>query len=246
MKYASIGVLLSVALLPAQSLAEPAPVTDLGAASGQDIAVLKQQLEQASRLQVQTQQSLQSLQSEVDELRGMLETQNHQMQQMLQRQRELYQELDRRLASAPATPVPSVPTTGEGEGDKTAELSESAVYQNAVNLVLKEKQYDQAIPAFYDFINQYPSSELTPNARYWLGQLLFNKGERKDANAQFEAVVNQYPNSPKRSDAMLKMAMIAQLNSDSANAKTLYNRVIKEYPGSPSAQIARTKLSSLK
>ncbi|RCU49453.1 MULTISPECIES: tol-pal system protein YbgF [Corallincola] len=245
MKYAVIGVLLSVSLIPAQSLAEPAPVKDLGGASEQKVAALEQQLVQSNRLQLQTQQSLQALQSEVDELRGMLETQNHQMQQILQRQRELYQELDRRLANSPVT-TPTVPDSTAGGVSPAEGLTETAAYEKAVNLVLKDKQYDQAIPAFYDFINQYPASDLTPNARYWLGQLLFNKGQRKDANAQFEAVVNQYPNSPKRADAMLKMAMISQLDGDNTGAKNWYNRVIKEYPDSPSAQIARTKVSSLK
>jgi tol-pal system protein YbgF len=240
-KYALLSVLLSVAFNPVQ--AEPAPVKDLGGASSQRITLLEQRFEQSSRQQLQTQQSLVALQNEVDQLRGLLETQNNQLEQMLQRQRELYAELDRRLASGP--PSSSTATT-PAVGDASAALSETAAYDKAVNLVLKDKQYDQAIPAFYDFINQYPASDLTPNARYWLGQLLFNKSQRKEANAQFEAVVNQFPNSPKRADAMLKMAMIAQLDNNTASAKKLYGRVIKEYPDSPSAQIARTKLSSLK
>ena len=45
-------------------------------------------------------------------------------------------------------------------------------------MVLKEKQYDKAIPEFRSFNQKFPqSSHMQPNAHYWLGQLLFNKNE---------------------------------------------------------------------
>ncbi|MCT7655726.1 hypothetical protein MBH78_15875 [Oceanimonas sp. NS1] len=42
-----------------------------------------------------------------------------------------------------------------------------------MNLVLQDKDYNAAIPAFARFITQYPRSTYVPNAHYWLGQLLF-------------------------------------------------------------------------
>ncbi len=49
-------------------------------------------------------QQLQTLLDEVSELRGVTETHSYQLDEILQRQRDLYQEIDRRV-SAIQTPV---------------------------------------------------------------------------------------------------------------------------------------------
>ena len=69
--------------------------------------------------------------------------------------RELYQELDRRVSEAlkPATQVPSTlaaPQTSNSTS-YSANLTENEAYDRAVNMVLKDKQYDNAIPEFRAF-----------------------------------------------------------------------------------------------
>ena len=102
------------------------------------------------------------------------------MEQSQERQRQLYQELDKVANSQPAA-TPAAPAAAAASATPAAaanystNLNENQAY-DAVNMVLKEKNYDKAIPAFEGFIKQYPSSSYVPNAHYWLGQLLFNKG----------------------------------------------------------------------
>ena len=95
------------------------------------------------------------------------------------------------------------------------------------------------------FIKQYPSSSYVPNAHYWLGQLLFNKGDRTGAAAQFSTVANKFSKSPKRADALLKLGMLAQLDGKKAEAKTFYEQVIKGYPNTSPAQLAKQSLAKL-
>ena len=57
---------------------------------------------------------------------------------------------------------------------------------------LKDKRYEQAIPEFEAFNQKYPNSSYAANAHYWLGQLLFNKGELAKARQEFDVVVNQF------------------------------------------------------
>ena len=166
----------------------------------------------------------------MNELRGVTELHTHQLSQVLERQRELYQELDRRVSEAlkPATEVPatiSVDTSTVSQS-YSSDLTENEAYDKALNLVLKDKRYEEAIPAFKRFNENYPQSSYAPNAHYWLGQLLFNKGELAPAEQEFVIVVEQFKESSKRPDALLKLAMVAQQQESNAKAIALYRQLL--------------------
>jgi TolA-binding protein len=78
-------------------------------------------------------------------------------------------------AAAPATPAAGAATPPAAAANYSTNQDENQAYDAAVNMVLKEKNYDKAIPAFEGFIKQFPNSSYVPNAHYWLGQLMFNK-----------------------------------------------------------------------
>ncbi|NKF52444.1 tol-pal system protein YbgF [Shewanella sp. WXL01] len=239
--------ILTAALLSVMSgaMAAPAPVEEIGGGatgSSQDrIAKLERILKAKQQNEFDMQRRLDQLQNEVLELRGLAEQQQYQMDQMLQRQRQLYDDIAK-LSTQPAASIPS-PTTSVDT--PTSSLGETASYEAAVNLVLKERKYEEAIPAFSQFIAQYPQSSYAPNANYWLGQLLYNKGSLDEAKAAFVIVVDKYPQSSKRGDSLVKLGMIAEKQNDKAGASALYNSVLKEYPNSASARLAKQQLSSL-
>jgi tol-pal system protein YbgF len=216
------------------------------------LANLERKLDARNRAQVSVQRQLDELQNEVNELRGVTELHTHQLSQVLNRQRELYQELDRRVSEAlkPANNVPAAilaptATSAEATINYSTNLTENQAYDRAVNLVLKDKEYDKAIPAFQAFNQQYPDSSYAPNAHYWLGQLLFNKAEYSQAKSEFTLVVEQYADSNKRSDAMLKLAMVEHKLNNSAMAKSWYQKVLSQYPDSSAAQLAQPRLNNL-
>jgi tol-pal system protein YbgF len=212
---------------------------------------VERKLDARNRAQVNMQRQLDQLQTEVDSLRGVTELHSHKLSQVLERQRELYQELDRRVSEAlkPANRAPlAIANTGSNivpALNYSSDLTENEAYDRAVNLVLKDKRYDDAIPAFQEFNNKYPNSSSAANAHYWLGQLLFNKTKLNEAKQEFTIVVEQHVDSGKRQDAMLKLAMVAQKQDKIADAISLYQQVIKEYPDSTSAQLAKPRLESL-
>lgn len=257
-------VILSMALASAGVFAQSAPVSDLssGSASGSSETLLRL-LEQSQQRQLDIQRTLDSLAEDVNTLRGETEVHSHQLEQLEERQRELYQELEERFSRFSAnqtqqsTLTPSIPVTtspgsvatpppSQTEVVYSGSISENEAYDRAMNLVLKERKYDQAVPEFRAFIKQFPDSAYAPNAHYWLGQLLFNKGSYPEARGQFEQVVNYYPDSNKRSDAILKLGSIALKNNDMAGAKVFFEKVIAEYPGSTSAKLATSRLDTLK
>lgn len=232
----------------ASALAAPAPVSDVSGGSNDDrIAKLERIIKAKQQVEFDLQRRMDSLQNEVLDLRGITEQQNYQMNQMLQRQRQLYEEIANLTAksSTPAAPTATQvdPTTVAAA---SSTLGETGSYEAAVNLVLKERKYDDAIPAFRDFITQYPDSSYAANANYWLGQLLYNKGDNTAAKQAFSTVVSKFTDSNKRGDSLVKLGMIAEKENDSAGARALYNKVLKEYADSASARLAQQQLSALK
>jgi len=236
--------------------AKPAPVLEIGANSNassgglsQQLATLERKLDARNRAQIAIKMQLDDLQTEVNELRGVTELHTHQLSQVLERQRELYQELDRRVNEAlnakPSVPSAIVAPEATNAVNYSNDLSENESYDRAVNLVLKDKRYEQAIAEFKSFNEKYPNSTYASNAHYWLGQLLFNKGQFKDAAAQFELVVSKYKDSNKRSDALLKLAAVAQKQNNKTRAVVLFKQVIEEYPSSSAAQLAKSRLENL-
>jgi len=240
-------------------LAAQAPVVDVSRNSSSSTPVslseqltnLERKLDARNRAQVNVQSQLDELQTEVNELRGVTELHTHQLSQILERQRELYQELDRRVNEAlkPANSVPAAIVAPQGGSDNSVsysnDLSENEAYDRAVNLVLKDKRYEQAIPEFRAFNTKYPNSTYAANSHYWLGQLLFNKNELAQAKIEFDTVVNQFADSNKRSDAMLKLAMVYQKQNNNTQAIAQYKKLIAEYPDSSAAVLAQTRLDSL-
>ena len=239
-------------------LAAQAPVIDVSSAGliNQSSASLTEQLtsverklDSRNRAQINIQRQLDDLQTQVNELRGVTELHTHQLAQVLERQRELYQELDRRVSEAlkPTTKVPNAIAVNSSTISKnySDDLTENEAYDKALNLVLKDKRYEQAIPAFRSFNQTYPQSTYAPNAHYWLGQLLFNKGELTQAEQEFSLVVQQFKDSNKRPDALLKLAMVAQQQKNVDKAIKLYRQLISGYPDTTSAQLAKPRLESL-
>ncbi|NOI12786.1 tol-pal system protein YbgF [Vibrio hepatarius] len=233
-------------------LAAPAPVSDL---SGSNVASartnesevqrLERLLQNRNRVQLQLQQQVDNMALEISDLRGQLEQNNYEMQQMLQRQRELFIELDKlrsQKAAAPAVETPAPKHKGAAAGKYTTNADEQTAYQNAVDLILKKRDYTGAIAAFQKFQSDYPDSTFSANSHYWLGQLYFAKKQDKDAVKSFAAVVS-YKDSNKRADALVKLGDIATRNNNATQAKKYYQQVLDEYPNSASAKLASERLN---
>jgi tol-pal system protein YbgF len=213
------------------------------------LLILERKDQSRVEAQQRVQQQLDMLQGDVDTIRGSIELHNHQLGQILERQRELYLELQNRFSDLSEQTASAGNSVGviapSAQGDRPAGQSEEQAYQSAVNLILKERNYDDAIPAFQVFLSTFPNSSYTDNAHYWLGQLLFNKQDWDGARLQFESVVNKFADSPKRADAILKLGMVEKSVGNKAKAKRLFEQVVAEYPDATPSRLANEQLKSL-
>ncbi|MGR5235325.1 tol-pal system protein YbgF [Vibrio alfacsensis] len=231
------------------AFAAPAPVSDLNSTSlvsqtrttsESDIERLERLLQNRNRVQLKMQEQIDQMSQEISDLRGQLERNSYEMQQMLQRQRELFVELDRVRGEMKAAPTAET-KPAEMSGKYTSNADEQTAYQSAVDLILKKRDYAGAIAAFQQFQKDYPDSTYSANSHYWLGQLYFAKKQDKEAVKSFAAVVS-YKDSNKRADALVKLGDIAERNNNAVQAKKYYQQVVDEYPDSASAKIASSKL----
>ncbi len=246
---------VSLALLASAAnfvFAAPAPVSDVSNASSSvssmpetDVQRLERLLNNRSRVQLQMQQQIDDMARELSEMRGMVERNSYDMKQMLERQRELFIELDR-LRNDKQQPVDNVtPATSGGTeangGVYAANVNEEAAYKKAVYLVQVDKDYTGALAAFAKFQKDFPNSSYAANSHYWVGQLNYALKKDVDAAKSFASVVS-YEKSNKRADSLVKLGDIAARNGKPSVANKYYQQAIDGYPGSASAKMAKSKL----
>jgi len=236
-------------LYGAAVIAAPAPVSDVTSGSSeQRITELERKFSTRTEAQHRQQEQLDVMQNEVNELRGSIEVQNFQLEKILERQRELYLEIDKRIEAVknqPSTLPVGVMNTLPSSTETPLSANENEAYDKAVNLILKDRLYDQAIPEFQTFLQNFPTSSYVPNAHYWLGQLLFNKQDWAGAALQFQTLITGYPESSKRADATLKLGITEMERANAARAKQLWEQVVAEFPDSSSAKLAEKRLNGL-
>ncbi|WP_205065341.1 cell division protein CpoB [Pantoea coffeiphila] len=240
-----------------------ATISSVGSGSVEDRVTTLERISNAqAQLLQQLQQQLSDTQNDIDSLRGQIQENSYQLNQVVERQKSILQQIDTlssggagaQASGAGDAAAGAAAATGSAAGDATAAAPAAAPtqsgdantdYNAAVALVLEKKQYDQAIAAFQAFVKKYPDSTYQPNANYWLGQLNYNKGKKDDAAYYFATVVKNYPKSPKSADALFKVGVIMQEKGDKAKAKAVYQQVIKLYPNSEAAKQAQKRSAAL-
>ncbi|AXU95927.1 cell division protein CpoB [Erwinia persicina] len=241
-----------------------ATISNVGSGSVEDRVTTLERISNAqAQLLQQLQQQLSETQNDIDSLRGQIQENSYQLNQVVERQKGLYQQIDALssgganagAAAASGAGAAAAETSSDGSNAAAAPAAAAAAptqsgdantdYNAAVALVLEKKQYDQAIAAFQAFVKKYPDSTYQPNANYWLGQLNYNKGKKDDAAYYFATVVKKYPKSPKSADALLKVGVIMQEKGDKAKAKAVYQQVVKLYPNSEAAKQAQKRSAAL-
>jgi len=256
--------------LPVMLLAVLLPVTSLaanGLTTEQRLERLERRVATVSDLTLR----LDAMQRENRQLRGEIETLNHQIQQLERKQRDIYLDIDQRLANlgqspapAPVTPPPAPAGGGAPVADATAQPSGGgtlaaappaaaadprqmqADYKAAYALLSpSQKRYDDAAKAFTAFLERYPGSTLAANAQYWLAEAYYVSQKNDQALEAFTQVVEQYPESPKVPGSLYKIGRLQQVNGNNAEARRALQRVVAEYPTAPAAGLSRELLDKL-
>lgn len=214
-----------------------------------------------------------ALQVELRELRNAVDIQGHELSQLRARQRDLIEDLDRRvraleartakaespppatLDGAPPAAVHTAPpdssapapvtTTPPPAQLRAASPEEQKEYDAAFDL-MKQGQYDKAIKAFHEFVARHPDVSLAGNAQYWAAEGNYVRRHYKAAIEEFGRVLSRYPASPKVSDALLKIGYSHYELGDHAKARSALQDLVARFPGTDGARLAQARLDKMK
>jgi tol-pal system protein YbgF len=143
-------------------------------------------------------------------------------------------------ANAPASTVVAPPPPAAAP----AGPSPQQLYDTAYSDYTKGR-YELAIAGFQEYIENYPSTDLTDNAQYWIGECHFSERKFDAAIQDFDALLKRWPQSDKAPGALLKKGLSQIEQHKQAEAVVSLQYVVHEYPSSDEARIARQRLASL-
>jgi tol-pal system protein YbgF len=128
---------------------------------------------------------------------------------------------------------------GIGKTDK------ESLYAAAYGL-FKEGKYEKARESFENFLKQYPETEFSDNAQFWVGECYYFEKKYEKAIVEYDKVTRNFPEGNKVPYALLKQGLSFLKLGDKASAKLLLQQVIKDFPNTSQARIARAKLLEVK
>ncbi|MDM7916243.1 MAG: tol-pal system protein YbgF, partial [Candidatus Eisenbacteria bacterium] len=103
--------------------------------------------------------------------------------------------------------------------------------------------YDLAMQGFGEYIRNYPGTDFTDNAQYWIGECLYGKKQYAEAIEAWNGLLRDYPSSDKLPDARVKKGMALERLGRRSQALIEYRYVVDRFPNSPAARIAREHLN---
>ena len=231
-------------MLQLQKSAQEAP-------SKQDVGNLQsnvgQQMQGLLKTEADMQVKLQDLSSQIEALQAKLEDTNYRLSQLSQQIATTNQELKsfRNQPVAPpvvpdgtAAPTPQQPpaTTGGGGG-----ADPKSLYDAAYNDFLKSN-YDLAAREFQEYLANFPNTDLSDNATYWIGESYYRQKRYRQAIDQYDAVLTRFPRSDKTAGALLKKGYAQLELGERPQGVVQLQHVIRQYPTSDEANLARQRL----
>ena len=211
---------------------------------------------------------IQSLQKEIQELRGQIEVQAHELDEL--KQQNIAQDTEAQpkthlipteqpisttpaaepahaQTNAPALEVEIQPMQHVEQTSPTIRINpadEQISYLAAYDLV-KQKNFSQATQAMQQFLAKYPHGGYSANAHYWLGELYLAKKDYSNAVTQFDTVIQSFKTSSKYAPSRLKLGYALAESGRTGEAKEHLKAVINQYPDTATAKLAHLKLEKL-
>lgn len=130
--------------------------------------------------------------------------------------------------------------TVDSNGNTAGSNGPQAAYDSAFSLV-KKRQYGAAEQAFDAFLQKYPSHELAGNAKYWLGETFYVRGDFDNASRVFAEGYQQYPKGSKAADNLLKLGLSLEASGKPQDACIALRQLEKENPAGETPVLRRAK-----
>jgi len=142
-------------------------------------------------------------------------------------------------------PEESSPTKEVLSKPKGASPEMAHLYRDAYE-TFQKGDLEGARKKFETFLKRYPSTELSGNAQFWMGEIYYQKKDFEKAILEYEKAITKYPKTSKIPAALFKQARAFLELGDKKNARNLLRQVIERFPRSKEAEMAKKKLKTIK
>jgi len=154
--------------------------------------------------------------------------------------------------NAPAAVVPptagavpsGTPPAGTDTGVVMNTVGPAQLYENG-RAQLTRGSASTARMLFQELLSKYPTSDLAPEAQYYIAASLEREKNIAGADAAYAAVVSKYPTHEKAPNALYKRASLLLQQKNNPEARKLFEEVITRYPQSPEATLAADRIKAL-
>jgi tol-pal system protein YbgF len=259
-------------LTPEQLSLRVERLTELSQRSEAKLSTVQEQLKSLSddmtrmgrlvdnRAMLEMMQQVDQISEDINLLRGEIEVQGNDVVDIKKRQRELYQDIDRRLrdlesravGQAPAAQVTVPPTSAPAGSAAVAaapvtatQAGEKEAYQAAFD-TLKEGRYKEAKAELQAFLVKYPNGSFSGNAQYWLGEAHYVTRNFDQGIVEFEKVLNGFPGSNKEPDAMLKLGYTYYELKQFPQSKAVLQDLRTRFPDETASRLAAKRLDRIR
>ncbi len=103
------------------------------------------------------------------------------------------------------------------------------IYDAGMKL-LKENKFAEAQTKFEEFLKVAPKNNLAGNAKYWLGESYYARGDYTNAAVVFASGIKEYPDNIKTPDNLLKLGISMKALKKDSDACTAFLSIKAKYP----------------
>ena len=139
------------------------------------------------------------------------------------------------MADSTQAAVETVPGTG-GNAEGMYQAAREA--HNRGSLSTAQRAYE-------DFLEQYPTHELAPDAHFFLADVLIQQDRPEDALETLQEIQTLFPTAARVPEALFRIAALQREAGDEDDARATLERIIATYPDASITVLAREMLEEL-
>ena len=150
-------------------------------------------------------------------------------------------ENEARLQQQVQSPLPVVPPTDTTRQPPTvfqpANPGPNQLFQDGLAQA-RRGSYGAAQAAFEELLRLYPTSDVAPDAQYYLAESYESDGKLLQADSAYAVVVLRYPRSAKAPTALYKRGQALIKQGRRGEARAVMEQVTRQYPNTDAADLA--------
>ncbi len=105
--------------------------------------------------------------------------------------------------------------------------------------------YDLAVEGFSSYVRSFPKSEFADNAQYYIGESFYQRGKLPEAVEAFGRVIADYPTSDVSGQAYYKRGLSYERLNQPDRAREAYEYLIKTFGDTDAGRLAKQRLDAL-